>query len=63
MTLLKIVRENIQIRYRFEGTLGEGAFGKVKAASLREDKSKKFAVKSIPREYIDKVGKAKREIY
>lgn len=30
ISLSKIVRENIQIRYKFEKTLGEGAFGKVK---------------------------------
>ena len=52
-SLDKIVRENIQMRYRFEKTLGEGAFGKVKIASLIDNPSKKFAVKSIPRKLID----------
>lgn len=30
ISLSRIVRENIQIRFKFEKTLGEGAFGKVK---------------------------------
>lgn len=34
--------------------LGEGAFGKVKVASLRADESKKFAIKSIPRSFFTK---------
>jgi hypothetical protein len=44
-----ITRENVQNRYRFEKPLGEGAFGKVKVASLHADHAKKYAVKSIPR--------------
>ena len=58
-SLSKIVRENIQIRYKFEKTLGEGAFGKVKQACLKENSSKKFAIKSIPRELLDFTGKMK----
>jgi hypothetical protein len=38
----------------FGKTLGEGAFGKVKVAHLHENKKKKFAIKSIPREILDK---------
>jgi serine/threonine protein kinase len=41
------------MRYNFEKTLGEGAFGKVKVASLVDDPKKKFAIKSIPRRLID----------
>jgi len=52
--LSTIVSENIQVRYLFEKTLGEGAFGKVKIASLHENRKKKFAIKSIPREILDK---------
>ena len=59
ISLSKIVRENIQTRYKFEKTLGEGAFGKVKQACLIENSSKKFAIKSIPRELLDFTGKMK----
>ena len=52
-----IVRGNIQGRYKFSKTLGEGAFGKVKLASLRHNPSKKYAIKSIPRELIHKIDK------
>mmetsp|Transcript_39304 Transcript_39304/g.60030 ORF Transcript_39304/g.60030 Transcript_39304/m.60030 type:complete len:115 (+) Transcript_39304:336-680(+) len=41
------------MRYNFERTLGEGAFGKVKIASLIENPTKKFAIKSIPRKLLD----------
>jgi len=41
------------MRYNFEETLGEGAFGKVKIASLIEFPEKKFAIKSIPRRHLD----------
>ena len=54
ISLSTIVSENIQIRYFFEKTLGEGAFGKVKIASLHENRNKKFAIKSIPRDMLDK---------
>ena len=54
VSMATIVCENIQIRYAFEKTLGDGAFGKVKVASLHENKNKKFAIKSIPREILDK---------
>ena len=54
ISLSTIVSENIQIRYFFEKTLGEGAFGKVKIASLRENRKKKFAIKSIPRDMLEK---------
>ena len=49
------------MRYKFEKTLGDGAYGKVKVASLHENPSKKFAVKSIPRSIIDEHGKKKTE--
>ena len=49
-----MIREAISARYRFEKPLGEGAFGKVKVASLIADHSKKFAIKSIPRELFAK---------
>ena len=41
--------------------MGEGAFGKVKIASLHENPGKKFAIKSIPRELMDLAGKMKKE--
>ena len=50
----QIVMESIHKRYRFEKTLGEGAFGKVKVASLLANPEKKYAIKSIPRELIQK---------
>ena len=53
MSIKHIVRENIQLRYKFEKTLGEGAFGKVKIASLHSDPTRKFAIKSIPRHLMD----------
>lgn len=56
LTLTSIVRESIQVRFQFEKTLGEGAYGKVKIASLRNDPEKKFAVKSIPRHLFDMAG-------
>lgn len=52
--LTEITREQITKKYRFEKVLGEGAQGKVKVASLRADKSKKFAIKSIPRHFFTK---------
>lgn len=61
INLETIVRENIQINYKFEKTLGEGAYGKVKTASLRYNDKKKFAIKSIPREILDEAGKRKKE--
>lgn len=48
-----IVKENIQNRYRFLNTLGEGTFGKVKVACLISNPSKKYAIKSIPRDMVD----------
>ena len=53
MSIKHIVRENIKMRYQFEKTLGEGAFGKVKIASLHSDPTRKFAIKSIPRHLMD----------
>lgn len=55
------MREHIQTRYKFGKTLGEGAYGKVKVASLHENPKKEFAIKSIPRSLIDKHGKDKTE--
>jgi serine/threonine protein kinase len=52
--LTDITRENIAKKYRFEKVLGEGAYGKVKVASLRANPSKKFAIKSIPRSLFSK---------
>lgn len=49
-----MTREAIGTRYRFEKPLGEGAFGKVKVASLFADNSKKYAIKSIPRNLFSK---------
>ena len=37
VSLASMVRDNIQNKYKFEKTLGEGAFGKVKIAVLRDD--------------------------
>ena len=34
--------------------MGEGAFGKVKLAKLIKDPTKRYAIKSIPRELIDR---------
>ena len=50
MSYKKLKAENIQFSYRFEKTLGEGAFGKVKVACLRDAPHLKFAIKSIPRD-------------
>lgn len=49
-----IVKEDIKQKYFFEKILGEGAFGKVKVASIIGDPSRKFAIKSIPRHLLDK---------
>ena len=49
-----MIREAVSTRYRFEKPLGEGAFGKVKVASLIADNTKKFAIKSIPRHLFAK---------
>ena len=49
-----MTREAVATRYRFEKPLGEGAFGKVKVASLIADNTKKFAIKSIPRHLFAK---------
>ena len=57
LLLTEITREYIAKKYRFEKVLGEGAFGKVKVASLRADASKKFAIKSIPRSIFTKSAK------
>ena len=46
--------ELIHKTFRFEKVLGEGAYGKVKVASLRADNSKKYAIKSIPRDLFNK---------
>ena len=54
ISLSQIVSENIQLRYRFEKTLGEGLFGKVKIASLIENNKQKFAIKSIDRKIFEK---------
>ena len=55
-----IVKDNIQQRYRFLNTLGEGSFGKVKVACLIDNPSKKYAIKSIPRDIVDQHGKDKQ---
>ena len=47
-----LVAENVQVRYKFEKQIGEGAFGQVKIATLRENPNKKFAIKSIPRQMM-----------
>ena len=51
----------IHKHYLFEKALGEGAFGKVKMASLHGNPDKKFAIKSIPRDLFDLRGEAKEE--
>ena len=48
-----IVTENIKYQYKFGKILGEGAFGKVKKATLLADASKVYAIKSIPRHLLD----------
>ena len=53
------MKENIKNRYQFLDTLGEGTFGKVKVACLISNPSKKYAIKSIPRDMVDQVGKNK----
>ena len=55
-----IVKDNIQHRYRFLNTLGEGSFGKVKVACLIDNPSKKYAIKSIPRDIVDYHGKERQ---
>lgn len=54
VSVKEIVSESIKKQYKFGKILGEGAFGKVKQATLLADPSKVFAIKSIPRELIDK---------
>ena len=49
-----IIKEDIKQKYKFEKILGEGAFGKVKMASIIGDPDRKFAIKSIPRHLLDK---------
>ena len=44
-----MVQEKIQEKYTFEKLIGEGAFGSVRIAHLKADKSKKFAIKSMKR--------------
>jgi len=41
-------------KYHVLHPIGEGAFGKVKIASLHENRKKKFAIKSIPRDMLEK---------
>ena len=53
VSLGTMVRDNIQNKFKFEKTLGEGAFGKVKTASLRDDPTKKFAIKSMERKFFE----------
>ena len=54
VSVKEIVTESIKKQYKFGKILGEGAFGKVKQATLLADPSKVFAIKSIPRGLIDK---------
>lgn len=61
ISLEQIVRENIQVRYVFEKMIGEGAFGKVNIACLRSNPTKKFAIKSIPRDILDQAGAANQQ--
>lgn len=61
ISLEQIIRENIQDRFKFEKMIGEGAFGKVNIASLRQNPAKKFAIKSIPREILDQAGAANQQ--
>ena len=49
-----IVTENIKMQYKFGKILGEGAYGKVKLATLLADPTKVFAIKSIPRNLMEK---------
>lgn len=52
-SLEQITREHVTTRYEFQKTLGEGAFGKVKVAALKQNRQKLFAIKSIPRSMIE----------
>lgn len=54
VSIKEIVTENIKQQYKFGKILGEGAFGKVKKATLLADPTKVFAIKSIPRHLMDK---------
>ena len=49
------------MRFVFEKMIGEGAFGKVNIASLRSNPTKKFAIKSIPRDILDQAGAANQQ--
>lgn len=54
LSLRAMTKERIHNQYEFGKTLGNGAFGSVKAARLWEDPTKIFAIKSLSREMFDK---------
>lgn len=55
--------ENVYKHYAFGKLLGSGNFGNVKMAFLRRDKSKVYAVKTIPKYKLrDKLHLLKREL-
>ena len=54
LSLKGMTKERIHNQYEFGKSLGNGAFGSVKAARLWEDPTKIFAIKSLAREMFDK---------
>ena len=52
--LKRISREDVRLIYKFERLIGEGSFGTVRVAHKTNNPDKKFAIKSILREKIEK---------
>jgi calcium-dependent protein kinase len=60
---INISNESIYRHYQFGKLLGSGNFGNVKLAQLKRDKSKMYAVKTIPKSKLkDKLHLLKREL-
>ena len=60
ITKLNLHQERIHSKYEFGKTLGQGAFGIVKAARLYDDHEKIFAIKCIPRDMFRKKEDTKK---
>ena len=50
----RISREDIRLIYSFEEMVGEGSFGTVRIAHKINNPDKQFAIKSIPRQKVEK---------
>ena len=59
----RIVNEDIRTIYKLGKLIGSGNFGTVRLASSKSNPQKVFAIKSIPREIIDKeIGMLEQEL-